>query len=376
MRRKGARSVLPDGAKIDSLRKERGWTIDDLANEASISPRTIQYAISGKHIDIRTLSEIAKSLGVAYGSLLLKPDESPSATPSGSMNDAGERVLKLEISLGPANSATDKYALAAAVIESLRENLPDNARITFLGVTGMTAIVAVAFTPSNALALSEISDELGIEQVRATDRRTVEDSPFVRGTVGRIAQWIRSGMRGENPIAYSPIGGYALDRYIRGKGRFLLDVAADIEGGEIPVESVERFLKVVIPDNQSVSAIGERNDDEFRFAVPMTSRNELLLAVMGFAMKKQTGARLRTALYEFDDLSRNPNVNKLDDSFISYTANGGVAQRFRQDGGADWLWLCKMLGLRNDDTDALLEALRTITDAILEYVDKTDAAPG
>ncbi|WP_435008064.1 hypothetical protein P12x_005333 [Tundrisphaera lichenicola] len=376
MRRKGARSVLPDGAKIDSLRKERGWTIEEFAEEgAEFSSRTAQTAIAGKGVDVTTLSAIAKRLGVPYDSLLLKPTGSPADTVSGSASstEAGYLILKVPCAISGAGNA---FSQIPDILKKISEGLPEGIDITFLGTTGMSVLVAIAFTPSNALALSEISDELGIEEVRATDRRTVENSPFVRGTVGRIAQWIRSGMRGENPIAYSPIGGYALDRVVRGRGRFLLDVESDTEGGEIPVESVARFLELVLPDNQSVSAVGERNNDEFRFAVPMTSRNELLLAVMGFAMKKRVMAKPRILHYEYDSNHRNPNIYNLDDRTISYVADGGVAQRMRDDGSFDWLWLCLMLGLRDDDGDALLEALRTITEAILEYVDEANAAQG
>jgi len=93
-------------------------------------------------------------------------------------------------------------------------------------------------------------------------------------------------------------------------------------------------------------------------------------------MKKRVMTKARILHYEFDGNHHNSNVYNLDDRTISYVADGVVAQRMRHDGGYDWLWLCKMLGLRNDDTDALLEALRTITDAILEYADNTDAPPG
>lgn len=316
MRRKGARSVLPDGAKIDSLRRERGWTIEDFADGAGFSSRTAQTAIAGIGVDVTTLSAIAQRLGVPYDSLLLKPATTPPDIAQGSRNDAGEGVLRLEISLGPASASADKHSLIIAVLESLRGKLPDNARITFLGVTGMTAVVAVAFTPSNALALSEILDEVGIEEIRASDRRTVEDSPFVRGTVGRIAHWIRSGMRGENPIAYSPIGGYALDRVVQGRGKFLLDVGLPEEAYGDPLGAAMRFLAALLPDNQGIEVIGQPESTKARLSVPMTSKNELLLAVMGAAYKKHLGEYPGFLRYELDDYSHNP-----DRFYLSYCNN-------------------------------------------------------
>jgi DNA-binding Xre family transcriptional regulator len=57
---------------IDRLRKERGWTIDQLAEEAGLDRKQV-YAVKnemGVHTD--SVRKIARALGCAPGDLLTK----------------------------------------------------------------------------------------------------------------------------------------------------------------------------------------------------------------------------------------------------------------------------------------------------------------
>lgn len=67
------RSVVPNSALIDSLRKRKGWTIEKLAQEADVGMRTAQKALAGQPISLDTLSVLADTLGVPYENLLATP---------------------------------------------------------------------------------------------------------------------------------------------------------------------------------------------------------------------------------------------------------------------------------------------------------------
>ncbi len=67
------RGVLPNGKLIDSLRKRKGWTIEDFATGTRFKSRTAQKAIAGHSVDIESLKEMADRLGETYESLLLVP---------------------------------------------------------------------------------------------------------------------------------------------------------------------------------------------------------------------------------------------------------------------------------------------------------------
>jgi DNA-binding Xre family transcriptional regulator len=55
---------------IDRLRKERGWTIEQLALEAEVDPKQIYAIKRGEGVHTKTLRKVAKVLGCRPGDLL------------------------------------------------------------------------------------------------------------------------------------------------------------------------------------------------------------------------------------------------------------------------------------------------------------------
>jgi len=71
------RTVVPDAEKIRLLRTRKGWTQDDLANHSRNSRKTVENLEAGKPTFLRTLSQIAQTLGVQPSDLMLSKDRLP-----------------------------------------------------------------------------------------------------------------------------------------------------------------------------------------------------------------------------------------------------------------------------------------------------------
>ena len=64
-------TTAPVGDKVRDLRKERGWSQQELADQAGISMQTVSNLETGRHVPgIATLSKIAGALGVPLSDLL------------------------------------------------------------------------------------------------------------------------------------------------------------------------------------------------------------------------------------------------------------------------------------------------------------------
>jgi diguanylate cyclase (GGDEF)-like protein len=70
-----------NGKRVKELRNARGWTQEELAEQAEISPRTVEKLEAGKSVRHRTLMSVAEALGVSRQDI-----EAPAPAPK----DAGE----------------------------------------------------------------------------------------------------------------------------------------------------------------------------------------------------------------------------------------------------------------------------------------------
>jgi transcriptional regulator with XRE-family HTH domain len=66
------RSDTPNGPAIVDMRRKKGWTVDDLANAAGLTRRTIQRIQGCNPVDIGTLQRVAHALNVEYQTLILQ----------------------------------------------------------------------------------------------------------------------------------------------------------------------------------------------------------------------------------------------------------------------------------------------------------------
>ena len=65
------RGVAVDGEKVMRLRKEKGWTQEELAPAADCSPKTVQNAERGERLLPSTVRALATALGVQLKDLLV-----------------------------------------------------------------------------------------------------------------------------------------------------------------------------------------------------------------------------------------------------------------------------------------------------------------
>lgn len=64
------RTVEPDGEAIQRRRVEKGWRVEDLAQKARCSPRTVENVERGANVYLYTLSKFAQALGVEVAALM------------------------------------------------------------------------------------------------------------------------------------------------------------------------------------------------------------------------------------------------------------------------------------------------------------------
>jgi transcriptional regulator with XRE-family HTH domain len=73
------RTVTPDGGAIQRLRIEKGWRLEDLAEKANCSLKTVESVERGAKVYPYTLSRLAGALGVEVSTLVAgsAPPEAP-----------------------------------------------------------------------------------------------------------------------------------------------------------------------------------------------------------------------------------------------------------------------------------------------------------
>ena len=154
-------SVKPNAKLIDSLRKRKGWTIEDFAGESGLALRTVQNAIAGIGVGIKTLKIIADCLGVEYESLLV-----PEAMSETSVNIQQNPVTISEEADGSV-SVTILTDLIFGQGESVKSKKIQSIRIYYQDILPknaglMTVSVANRLAVSIAMPIEEIL-AVGIE---------------------------------------------------------------------------------------------------------------------------------------------------------------------------------------------------------------------
>ena len=69
-----AETIIADvGQRVAEIRRERGWTQQDLADKLAMEPQSLQRIERGTNLTIRSLVKIARVLGVTTASLFEAP---------------------------------------------------------------------------------------------------------------------------------------------------------------------------------------------------------------------------------------------------------------------------------------------------------------
>ena len=173
-----SRGVLPNGKLIDSLRKRKGWTIDDFAEGTKFSSRTAQKALAGRPVDMVTLKLIAERLDTTFDSLLLLPPDTTAMMETKSVHTSTSGMtLELHIKLQVSPDAPEPPAQLIVLLQLLKSMLPDNTSIGIIGIASGTAIFSVAMTPANVYALGSITaglPDFDIEEVTSSTHYEID----------------------------------------------------------------------------------------------------------------------------------------------------------------------------------------------------------
>jgi transcriptional regulator with XRE-family HTH domain len=147
-----SRSVIPNRDAIERLRKGRGWTLEDLAGETGLSMRTVQSALGGNPVDVRTLKVIAEKLEVDYKTLV-NGQEQPVAVLVHEETD-GSVTVKIHVEL-IFHAGGEQSPQLQAVRTFLQSVFPKNNGIN-IAVVGTGATIAIALSAADARAIDAI----------------------------------------------------------------------------------------------------------------------------------------------------------------------------------------------------------------------------
>lgn len=70
---KPERIIAGVGARIAELRRQKGWTQQDLADRLRMEPQSVQRIERGTNLTIRSLVALARTLGVPTAALFEAP---------------------------------------------------------------------------------------------------------------------------------------------------------------------------------------------------------------------------------------------------------------------------------------------------------------
>jgi transcriptional regulator with XRE-family HTH domain len=149
---------------VENLRNAKGISRKTLAARSGIHERTLKRWMNGEPAFIENIALIAKLLGTTASALIVQENAGPADSLLG--NDApsctvvtheqsDEHIsLKLQIDLTITKGAAEPSAQLAAIVEFLQKLLPDKRGITITSIGAGTAIIAIAMSPANVLAVT------------------------------------------------------------------------------------------------------------------------------------------------------------------------------------------------------------------------------
>ncbi len=159
------RSVTPNKELLESLRKQKGWSIQRLSEKAEIGMRTAQKAVAGRPVGMDSLERIAAALEVSYESLHAGNAQSPRMKV--------QVVIQLDLSRAEAPEV-------AQFIKLLGKTLPANHEIVIKDMRDGSLIITLDMSHEDAVRLVSLFPDLG-EHVRDILRRTPEGMAYFHG---------------------------------------------------------------------------------------------------------------------------------------------------------------------------------------------------
>jgi transcriptional regulator with XRE-family HTH domain len=162
------RTLPISGDAVKILRVQRGWSIEELANAARCSVKTIQNVEHGARTYLSTLVKIAEAFNVPYHQLL---GESAIVSPTPAAAPADHNRKKLSITINVDFSAFDETKHLPLFVDALRHLIAAIADFGIGPVTEGTVVIAFEMWDDDTLATLEAFcatklDELGVIATR------------------------------------------------------------------------------------------------------------------------------------------------------------------------------------------------------------------
>jgi transcriptional regulator with XRE-family HTH domain len=129
------RTVTPDGRAIQCLRIEKGWRVEDLAEKAKCSLKTVENVERGANVYVYTLNKFAKALGVEVSTLMIgtEPPDPPKK----------ERCFKVQFTLEIPYEEFDESEQLVSFVAMLKQIVQAKHEITVAGVAKGSTIITL-----------------------------------------------------------------------------------------------------------------------------------------------------------------------------------------------------------------------------------------
>ncbi|HEY7159387.1 MAG TPA: helix-turn-helix transcriptional regulator [Gemmataceae bacterium] len=142
------RSVAPDGKAVQRLRIEKGWRVEDLADKAKCSLKTVENVERGRNVYLYTLNKFAKALGVEPSTLMagaVLPDPPKK-----------ERRFKVQFTLEIPFEKFDESMHLVSFLNMLRDYLQAKDEITVVGVHEGSTIITLEMSLDDIQRLIDV----------------------------------------------------------------------------------------------------------------------------------------------------------------------------------------------------------------------------
>jgi transcriptional regulator with XRE-family HTH domain len=166
------RSVAPDGKAVQRLRIEKGWRVEDLADKAKCSLKTVENVERGRNVYLYTLNKFAKALGVEPSTLM-----AGAALPDPPKK---ERRFKVQFTLEIPFEQFDESMHLVSFLNMLRDYLQAKDEITVVGVQEGSTIITLEMSLDDIQRLIDVFvsrrreveaglDAFGVESLKLPD---------------------------------------------------------------------------------------------------------------------------------------------------------------------------------------------------------------
>ncbi len=189
------RSVAPDGKAVQRLRIEKGWRVEDLADKAKCSLKTVENVERGRNVYLYTLNKFAKALGVEPSTLM-----AGAALPDPPKK---ERRFKVQFTLEIPFEKFDESMHLVSFLNMLRDYLQAKDEITVVGVQEGSTIITLEMSLDDIQRLIDVflsrhrEVEDGLNAFRVASLKLPDSEDF---TLTETVENLEGGTVSEEPL--------------------------------------------------------------------------------------------------------------------------------------------------------------------------------